>query len=225
MDFRSKFVLVLVISLLVINSFVLVFFIKKSITGESILGDDTELKNPISIDENKEIETQSIDEGSIGSSGSSSSGGSGSSGGSSSSGGGGFGGGSDNEQENGQENEQEQEEELKPVYFKLISPTSKWADFYGSLTIDNEPVQIGDEIAAFDPQGNLCGVFVVKNEGSYGFLHVYADDDTTLSIDEGAVSGDKITFKVFDSSKNENRTIDDEAIWQVGEITRINLSA
>ena len=82
-------------------------------------------------------------------------------------------------------------EEKKPI------PTPESVDFYGWATLSNKPVQAGDIITAYDPEGNLCGKFVVRIPGLYGYLHTYGDDPTT-GIDEGAEAGDTITFKIND---------------------------
>jgi len=77
--------------------------------------------------------------------------------------------------------------------------TDRWTDFYGNLTIGGKPAQIGDEVAAFDPDGVLCGIFRVRFAGIYGFMHVYGDDSSTAE-DEGVKTGDVLTFKVYDKS-------------------------
>jgi hypothetical protein len=77
------------------------------------------------------------------------------------------------------------------------TPTSQWTDFVGlQCTINGLPLPIGSEITAFDPQGVLCGRFETDSIGVYGTLHVYGDDFTTETIDEGCVGGDHITFKI-----------------------------
>jgi len=74
-------------------------------------------------------------------------------------------------------------------------PTPQSVDFYGEAYINGTPVKKGDVITAYDPNGILCGKFVVQWEGHFGFMPVYADDPTT-SEDEGAKPGDIITFKI-----------------------------
>ena len=54
----------------------------------------------------------------------------------------------------------------------------------------------GDVITVYDPDGILCGEFVVEVAGQYGFLHVYGDDNTTPDLDEGAVEGDSLAIFV-----------------------------
>ncbi|MCM8769925.1 MAG: chitobiase/beta-hexosaminidase C-terminal domain-containing protein, partial [Candidatus Omnitrophica bacterium] len=86
--------------------------------------------------------------------------------------------------------------------FGLITPTNTWANFYGTATINNVDVQPGDMIAAFDPQGVVCGSWKVTNAGFYGFMAVYGDDATTPGVDEGAVNNDTITFKIWSAAED-----------------------
>lgn len=77
------------------------------------------------------------------------------------------------------------------------TPTSTWTTFYSSNTVVNDnPIRVGTVIEAYDPDGVLAGSYTVDEEGQYGFLHVYGDDPTTTGVDEGAVEGDVITFKI-----------------------------
>jgi len=76
-----------------------------------------------------------------------------------------------------------------------VTPTPEGVDFYGQAMVNNAPVKEGDVITAYDPQGNLCGKFIVKKLGVFGYLCVYGDDPTTTR-DEGAEPGDVITFKI-----------------------------
>ncbi len=230
----KKLVISLIAILLVINSFVLVFFIKKTITGETISDSNKNILENIPSEtsfENKENQNNKDIETDIETGSSYSDYSSGSSSRSSSSGGGGGSsntGNSDNENQEDEQNDEEQDEEkIKPEHFKLENPTTKWANFYGNLEINNKLAEPGDEIAAYDSDGNLCGVFLVKNRGQYGFLHVYGDDSLT-DIDEGAVSGEKISFKVFDLSENQEKPteiIKGNAIWKSFETINIDLKA
>ena len=80
-----------------------------------------------------------------------------------------------------------------------VVPTDRWVDFYGLAMIDGIPVEPGDEVAAFDPDGVLCGVYYVDVPGEYGFMPVYGDDPATPDADEGAEPDDPITFMFWDS--------------------------
>lgn len=111
----------------------------------------------------------------------------------------------------------------KKAHFSLDeNPTNRWMDIYGNLTIGGEPARVGDEVAAFDPDGVLCGVFSVRAEGIYGFLHVYGDDYLSPE-DEGARTGDTITFKVYDWSENEEFDAVSISISWSGNKERINV--
>ncbi len=82
----------------------------------------------------------------------------------------------------------------KPAYTPSVS------DFLGMVTVDGQSAEIGDEVAVYDPDGVLCGLFILHTTGQYGMLHVYGDDPTTPEIDEGAKEGDALTFKLYRSS-------------------------
>jgi hypothetical protein len=78
----------------------------------------------------------------------------------------------------------------------VLRPTAAWVNVFGeSSTLNGEPLQPGDIVTAFDPDGMLIGRAVVEYEGRYGLMAMYMDDPAT-SVDEGAESGDVITFKV-----------------------------
>lgn len=78
----------------------------------------------------------------------------------------------------------------------VLRPTAAWVNVFGeSSTLNGEPIQPGDIVTAFDPDGTLIGRTVVEHEGRYGLMALYMDDPAT-SVDEGAVSGDLISFEV-----------------------------
>jgi len=81
-----------------------------------------------------------------------------------------------------------------------IQPTPYFAYFYDSLylsTFNGAAVPPGSIIQAYDPQNVLCGQDTVEVAGTYGFMPVYGDDAaTTPVVDEGAVAGDSIRFKI-----------------------------
>jgi len=84
--------------------------------------------------------------------------------------------------------------------------TDRWVEFYGLAAIDGIPVEPGDEVAAFDPDGVLCGVYYVNVAGEYGLMPVYGDDPATPIVDEGAEPGDAITFMLWDASEGHELT-------------------
>ncbi len=74
-----------------------------------------------------------------------------------------------------------------------VVPTPYWTDYYGTLSLNGSPAPVGTVVQVLDPDGVLCGEFVVHTPGQYGFLHVYGDDPTTPE-DEGAQPGDSLVF-------------------------------
>ena len=79
---------------------------------------------------------------------------------------------------------------------------SVFASFWGNATLYDVALQPEDEVAAFDADGTLCGHYVVDDAGYYGLMHIYGDDPETPE-DEGAVSGDVITFKIWSVSNQQ----------------------
>ncbi len=78
----------------------------------------------------------------------------------------------------------------------VSSPTNRWVDFYSlDSTLDGAPLPAGSVITVLDPDGVVCGAFSVARAGSYGLMPAYGDDPDT-EIDEGAVSGDRLEFRI-----------------------------
>jgi PKD repeat protein len=78
--------------------------------------------------------------------------------------------------------------------------TAAMAFVVEEFTIDGVAAQIGDEIAVYDPQGTICGHYVVNETGNF-YLDVYEDDASTQGFDEGASANDVLTFKIYDISE------------------------
>lgn len=57
-------------------------------------------------------------------------------------------------------------------------------------------LEVGDVVEFFDPEGMLCGKWVVRDKGAYGLMAVYGDDPTTEEVDEGPGAGEVLTIKV-----------------------------
>jgi hypothetical protein len=96
--------------------------------------------------------------------------------------------------------------------------TNSSCDFYGWAGF---PLHPGDVVTAYDPQGVLCGRFVVVERGVYGFLHVYGDDPLTPE-DEGALTGDLITLEV--NGRPVSPCGPEEPIWRGdGELIRVDI--
>jgi len=82
-----------------------------------------------------------------------------------------------------------------------ITPLSM--DFFGEINGTKK----GDVITVVDPDQVVCGKYMIKTPGQYGFLHVYGDDPAT-PIDEGAEISDPLTFLL-----NGKLIMTDHIIW------------
>ncbi len=103
-------------------------------------------------------------------------------------------------------------------HFTGFTPTPFMIDFLGKILINNKEGNIGDEIGVFNEHGVLCGACVITKPGQYGILHVYGDDPSTYEI-EGASSGNRFTFVVWDSK------LDIEYIVSHDEMTPTSLGS
>jgi len=87
--------------------------------------------------------------------------------------------------------------EVSPIHPLVTSPF--FMDVYSnSSTYDGQPLPPGMIVTVRDGEGVVCGSYVVATAGSYGMLHVYADDPKTVDVDEGADIGDTLRFFVND---------------------------
>ena len=78
-----------------------------------------------------------------------------------------------------------------------VMPTNIWNDFYSfSIMFNSNPAPVGSRLDAFDADDVLCGRFVSKDAGQYGYIPVYGDDNRTPNVDEGAEVGDLIRFEL-----------------------------
>jgi hypothetical protein len=104
-------------------------------------------------------------------------------------------------------------------------PTNLWVNFYGLNTfLQSNPVPIGAVVRAYDPDGVLCGIFTVSTTGWYGALPVYGDDTMTVGVDEGAESGDTITFTI--NGIPATPLGPDEPTWTThGDLRHVELNA
>ncbi len=102
-------------------------------------------------------------------------------------------------------------------------PTTLWINLYGTQSVlDIEPLPLGTQIRAYDPQGTLCGKFTVTMAGNYGLMPIYGDDPSTPQ-DEGAVPGDLITVTVGDV---RTLTTPAEVRWTApGDLLEVDLAA
>lgn len=77
-----------------------------------------------------------------------------------------------------------------------VIPTNEAKMFGGDVYINGHLAPIGTIVDAYDPDGVHCGTFTIsKPDGVYGYMPVYGDDDFS-AFDDGAETGDSITFKV-----------------------------
>jgi hypothetical protein len=76
-----------------------------------------------------------------------------------------------------------------------LHPTPWFVDFLGEQsTLDGQPLPVGAVVRAYDSIGVLAGRAEVTLSGWY-LMPVYGDDPRT-EIDEGAESGERITFMI-----------------------------
>ena len=84
-----------------------------------------------------------------------------------------------------------------PIHADEVIPTNVWNDFYSSSIMFNSvPAPLGSRVDGFDADGVLCGRFIIKKTGQYGFIQIYGDDNRTTNVDEGAEVGDLIRFEL-----------------------------
>ncbi len=104
-----------------------------------------------------------------------------------------------------------------------VVPTNEWVNFWSDSSVVNFKVfPAGAVVQAYDPQGVLCGEFVVADTGMYGLMPVYKDDPTTPTVDEGAESGDTISFRIDGVTVSASGP--DVPVWSSnGDVRRVNL--
>ena len=106
------------------------------------------------------------------------------------------------------------------VAITLVSSLPEIAsEFYGTATINGSNAHVGANVTAYDPDGVLCGFFIVSNQGYYGSLSCNGDDSET-TIDEGAEPNDNITFYV----ENQRALIFGNRSWEAGAFKEVNIS-
>ena len=93
-------------------------------------------------------------------------------------------------------------------------------EFYGTAILNTSNVSLGVNITAYDSDNVSCGSFIVVNQGYYGLLSCNGDEVTT-SIDEGAVSGDKISFYI----NSTRMTPIGNTTWEQGVFQFVNLTS
>jgi len=104
--------------------------------------------------------------------------------------------------------------------YRIIAIPPIAAEFYGTAKSDTVNVSVGTNISAYDPNGTLCGYFIVSANGYYGSLSCKGDD-TETAVDEGAVSGDNITFYIDGNTTSMVGNI----TWIEGRYSNLNITA
>ncbi len=94
------------------------------------------------------------------------------------------------------------------------------SEYYGTATKNWSDAEIGANITAYDPNGILCGYFIVSELGYYGSLSCNGDDEDT-DIDEGSEENDNITFYV----DGERAVMFGNKSWERGMYKELNISA
>jgi hypothetical protein len=93
-------------------------------------------------------------------------------------------------------------------------PSTTWADYYGYGSFS-----LGDVVEAFDQDGTLCGQFEVTTNGEWGLMHVYQDDGGT-PVDEGASSGEELSFFVNGSPAE---VVGEPVLWALYDLREVTL--
>ncbi len=78
-------------------------------------------------------------------------------------------------------------------------------NLYGTVTINGNPAPIGSDVVAFS-QGKICGRYVVKIEGKYGFLNCNSNSPDTIYFE---VNGKKAREDIV-TKQNINLFIDSQ---------------
>jgi len=88
-------------------------------------------------------------------------------------------------------------------YFSEPEKTPLHCDFIANVYINDKEAEEGDEIAFYDPQGIICGKYIIQNEGETGIIHVYGDNYETIINDEGAQENDFLSIRLYDLSEQK----------------------
>jgi hypothetical protein len=86
-----------------------------------------------------------------------------------------------------------------------VTPTTNWVNLYSTnLTLNGQKVQAGAKITALSENGTTVGSFVVREEGKFGFMPVYA---AVTASESGALKrGDSFRLSVNGVQSNETFT-------------------
>ncbi len=84
--------------------------------------------------------------------------------------------------------------------------TQNWMNIYATeLRLDDKPISAGASISAHNSAGTMVGGFTLMQDGLFGFMAVYGDDETTSKLD-GVRPGDSFTLRIDGIETNESFT-------------------
>jgi len=76
-----------------------------------------------------------------------------------------------------------------------VTPTTAWVNVYSQkLQLNNSAVKAGSTITALSKTGDLLGGFILKTDGQFGFMPVYADADGQKTV--GLVPGQQFHLAI-----------------------------
>jgi len=109
-----------------------------------------------------------------------------------------------------------------------VTQTPYFSDVFGSIQVNvtpqsaGSPAPIGTLIQAFDPRGQLVGMFQVTTTGTYGYMRIYGEDTTAVPTIPGMRAGELVSFKVNGvaaAAKPSYYWQDDHLLHQVDLVT------
>lgn len=75
-----------------------------------------------------------------------------------------------------------------------VFATNHWINLFGTgVTVDGKALTSGTLLEAVDASGNVCGSYIVREEGKFGFMPVYGAEDASST---GLNKGDVFTIRV-----------------------------
>ena len=93
-------------------------------------------------------------------------------------------------------------------------PSPGWMDLYGNLTA----AKPGDRLEVTNQSGSVCGVMTLTTAGKYGFIHVYALNNSAHSDQQS------LTFYLNDRQVESERPVTYEAQAKVALDLTLNSS-
>lgn len=112
----------------------------------------------------------------------------------------------------------------EPEVKDVLHPTPSWVNVFSpESTLNGQPLSVGDVVTAYDGVGVQIGKATVEVAGKYGLMALYMDDPST-SLDEGAVPGETISFRINGIAALV--TGPHEPVWSTnGDVLMLNLAA